>query len=234
MTSLFLINYAFLTENFSRSLWPGRDFYVNLQTKINQLMITYSKYIDSTVHNWYDSSNIRYSECYDRPGDTVDLEIVFGNGRVYRYRDVDKNDYLEMTSAESNGKAFAKVIRPKYSGEKQSEVDMDKLAQLRENFINEEQNIAEMKTADVKYKLLCDKESANFVLTLNNKPLYRGEEHKVSIVKLFQSMFINWQMEMVDSQVLANDTAEDVNTIAATLQTFNTAESKDNETSISE
>lgn len=183
-------------------------------------MITYSKYLDSKMRNWYDSSNIRYSECYDRPGDSVNLKVVFGDGRVYYYRDVAKEDYLAFTSADSNGKAFAKSIRPKYKGDRLADVNIADLDKLREELINEEQEIAETKTSDIMYKLLCDDKTGNFILTLNNKPIFRGKEHEVSIVKLFKSMNLNCQMELVDSSVLAESTTEQSNSIETTIQTI--------------
>ena len=79
---------------------------------------------------WYDSSNIFFSECYDKENDFKLLKIVFKNGYTYLYKDVDVNDYLMFKyggTDGSNGKALNKYIKNKYECERIENSDLDLL-----------------------------------------------------------------------------------------------------------
>lgn len=52
---------------------------------------------------WYDSSNVLYSECVDNENDFKTLYVLFKNGIVYRYDDVNVNDYVMLKNDSSQG-----------------------------------------------------------------------------------------------------------------------------------
>lgn len=172
-------------------------------------MITFSKYIDSKEHNWYDSSNLLYSRCYDRPGDVVTLKIVFSDGRSYVYYDVTKNDYLSFKTADSNGKAFAKFIRPKYKYARLSDTSKEDLEKLRQSFIEEEHDLTEAKTSDIIYHIKFDDETGRFALYLGNRRIHRGIEGEESIINLFKSMNINYSMSEANDSDFESDENEE-------------------------
>jgi len=64
----------------------------------------------------YDSSNIA-SSTYDTTNYTLHITFVKGN-LVYKYDNVNPEDYNQLQSAESTGKAFIDSIKNKYTGEK--------------------------------------------------------------------------------------------------------------------
>lgn len=68
----------------------------------------YANNIDKT---WYESSNIKYSECIDNENSLKTLKVVFTNGTEYEYSDVDVNDYLLFRDDMSQGSAFNKYIK---------------------------------------------------------------------------------------------------------------------------
>ena len=103
-------------------------------------MKLYSKYENSQEFCWYDSSNIIFSKCYDNPGDCKVVKIIFKNGRTYLYKDVDVNDYIMFRDAESNGSAFTKYIK-KYAATRIQDTDLSKLEELKDSFINENQEL---------------------------------------------------------------------------------------------
>lgn len=83
---------------------------------------------------WYDSSNIKYTECDDNPDDFKTLRVVFKKGTCYEYRDVNVYDYLMFMHGEltgSNGKAFHKCIRQKYEGKRLEDRDLEQIEKDR-------------------------------------------------------------------------------------------------------
>ena len=82
-------------------------------------------YANDTDKTWYQSSNIRYSECIDHDNDLKTLKVVFNNGTQYQYRKVDVRDYLLFRDASSQGKALNEYIKPKgYEYEKMENADL--------------------------------------------------------------------------------------------------------------
>lgn len=84
---------------------------------------------------WYSSSNILYSECDDKLDDFKELRITFKNGETYAYKKVDVNDYVLFAHGgidASNGKAFWKIIRPKYEAEKIGKKTIEEIAEQME------------------------------------------------------------------------------------------------------
>lgn len=59
---------------------------------------------------YYDSSLIKSSE-YDFV--TKELTIEFSNGSLYKYSDVENQEYVDFSTADSPGREFAVTIKPK-------------------------------------------------------------------------------------------------------------------------
>lgn len=168
-------------------------------------MKLFSKYQNAQEYCWLNSSNTLFCKCYDNPGDLKVLKIVFKNGRTYLYKDVDVNDYIAFRDAESNGSAFAKYIR-KYTATRIQDTDLNKLEELKQSFINEEQKVGDTTVSNLGYVIeFCDK-TGEFVLKLNDKVIYSGIEGEVSIVNLFRSMGISCSLKAVDG--ITNETDE--------------------------
>lgn len=169
-------------------------------------MKTYYKYENSQDFCWYDSSNILFSKCYDNPGDSKVLKIIFKNGRTYLYKDVSVNDYIAFRDAESNGIAFNQYIK-KYTATRIQDTDLEKLEELRNKFMGENQEIQETKVSDLGYVIdYCD-ETGEFALRLGDKIIYTAIEGNVSIINLFKSMGINCSLNAVEK--IENKTDED-------------------------
>ncbi len=85
-------------------------------------------YKDELDRTWYDSSNIKYSECIDKENELKKVKVVFKNGTQYQYSDVDVRDYLFFRDAPSQGKALNQYIKEKkYPYEKLENADIAKL-----------------------------------------------------------------------------------------------------------
>ena len=106
---------------------------------------------------WYSSSNILYSECDDKKDDYKELRITFKNGDTYKYSKVDANDYVLFAHGgvdASNGKAFWKIIRPKYEAEKIGKKELKEIDDLMEFY-------KEKKRAETVAKNLENKDDAD-------------------------------------------------------------------------
>lgn len=88
----------------------------------------YENDVDKT---WYNSSNIKYSECDDITNDLKKLRIVFNDGRRYEYNDVDVNDYLKFRESHSQGKALKQYIL-KYNVNKLNDIDNNLISSINE------------------------------------------------------------------------------------------------------
>lgn len=74
---------------------------------------------------WYQSSNVKYSECVDRDNELKVLRVVFNNASQYEYKNVDVSQYLLFRDAESQGKALNQYIKAKnYQYEKLENADL--------------------------------------------------------------------------------------------------------------
>ena len=120
-------------------------------------------YANDVDKNWYQSSNIRYSECIDHDNDFKTLKVVFNNGTQYQYNKVSVQDYLMFRDDSSQGKALNQYIKGKgYEYEKLENADMtsleDELNFRMEGgtFVFYDGNKFIMK--DNKDNMLCDKE----------------------------------------------------------------------------
>lgn len=75
---------------------------------------------------WFDSSNIKYSECLDYDNKLKTLNVVFNNGTQYEYTEVNAQDYLFFRDSPSQGKALNEYIKGKnYSYKKIENVDIE-------------------------------------------------------------------------------------------------------------
>ena len=82
-------------------------------------------YANDTDKTWYQSSNIRYSECIDHDNELKTLKVVFNNGTQYQYNKVDVRDFLLFRDASSQGKALNVHIKSKgYEYEKLENADL--------------------------------------------------------------------------------------------------------------
>lgn len=111
-----------------------------------------NKYLNEIDKCWYESSNIIYSECFDKKDSYKDLIIVFKDGRAYKYKDVIVQDYLLFRSNESQGKALNKYIITKFMGQNKyqfekldnyniTEIEKEKQNLLEERELNKTKNI---------------------------------------------------------------------------------------------
>lgn len=71
----------------------------------------FSVYSNNVDRVWYQSSNIKYSECIDNEGELKTLKVVFNDGRQYQYNGVDVNKYLLFREDASQGKALNKFVK---------------------------------------------------------------------------------------------------------------------------
>ena len=165
----------------------------------------YEKYCNNIQYCWYDSSNIIFSKCYDNPGNLKVVKII-KNGRTYLYKDVDVNDYVKFRDAESNGSVFSKIIK-NYVATRIQDTDLDKLEEMKQKFMESNQEIQETKVSELGYVIEYCEETGEFVLKIGEKAIYSAVEGNVSIINLFKSMGINCTLKAVDK--IENMTDED-------------------------
>lgn len=150
----------------------------------------YSKYIKNEDHNWYDSSNIIYSVCFDGAV-TKSLKIVFKGGRTYLYKDVSPIDYIRFRDAESNGKVFNELIK-QYQCIKLDDTPLEQLESMKNRFI----------ATDTfnEYKIHIDFNDATgeFKLKVNGNVVYEGVEGNVSVINMLRSMGLEYTMSSTE------------------------------------
>lgn len=163
------------------------------------MAIVYSKYTNNRDHNWYDSSNVVYSVCYDTNLTTKALKVVFKQGRTYLYKDVDVNDYLMFRNSQSQGKSVNEFIIKKYKGVRLSDTNIEEIDKLKEEFINENK-ITDEAFTNLAYRMEINGDTGEFRLLLNDRVIFEGIENQVSIQRLLKSMNINYSLsEMTDN-----------------------------------
>lgn len=160
------------------------------------MSVIYNKYINSTDHTWYDSSNVLYSEVKDSTLKTVNVKLIFAKGRCYLYKDVDINDYLLMKTADSTGSAANKNIVKKYEYLRLPDVELETLEELKKTYMEMEQTVLEA-TSNLAYHMKYNPNTDEFVLSMNDVVVYEGVENKVSITALLKSMNINYSFETI-------------------------------------
>ncbi len=120
----------------------------------------YANDVDKT---WYQSSNIKFSECIDHDNDLKTLKVVFNNGTQYQYNKVDVRDYLLFREATSQGRALNQSIKGKgYEYEKLEDADIKSLEDEL-NFRMEEgifvfYDGAKLTIKDCVDKVICERE----------------------------------------------------------------------------
>lgn len=116
----------------------------------------YANDVDKT---WYQSSNIRFSECIDNDNDLKTLKVVFNNGTQYQYNKVDVRHYLMFRDAASQGKALNEFIKGNgYEFEKLENADLESLdGEL--NFRMEGGIFVSYKTREQKLRIYDNKDS---------------------------------------------------------------------------
>lgn len=160
----------------------------------------YSKYINNEDHNWYDSSNIVYSVCFDiQTSPTKELKIVFKGGRTYLYRNVEPMDYIMFRDATSQGKEFNSRIK-NYECVKLDDTDISKLDSMRQKFML----LDESKEFNITMEL--NNETGEFKIRLNGEYVFEGVEGSVSVINLFKSLGIQYSYELSDCK---NRTVDD-------------------------
>lgn len=88
----------------------------------------YNYYANKVDKTWYQSSNIKYSECVDNENAYKTLKIVFSNGTQYQYNDVDVRDYLMFREDASQGQALNKYIKKRgYEYQKLEDADLSSI-----------------------------------------------------------------------------------------------------------
>lgn len=108
-----------------------------------------SVYEDSIDKAWYDSSNVKYSECIDNDNKPKTLKVVFANGSQYQYDDVDVRDYLLFREDTSQGKAINKYIKSK--GYKCTKIENVDLGNIDDEYIFRSKKGFYLKNADDKF-----------------------------------------------------------------------------------
>lgn len=104
---------------------------------------------------WYKSSNIIYSECYDKENDYKELKVVFKKGMTYIYHKIDVNDYVMFVHGGldgSNGKALNKFVKEKnYEYEKVEPTSLEELQTLLESLQEKKEKEKEQTKEEVEY-----------------------------------------------------------------------------------
>lgn len=168
------------------------------------MSIIFNKYINSRDHTWYDSSNVKYSECIDNDETKKVLKVTFKGGQTYIYRDVDVSDYVLFKNAESTGKAFNEHIKKKYTGIRLSDIDLASLDDKMNEFANDTKVIDEALT-NLAYVLEFNAETKEFRLTLNGKTIFEGVDNNFSISKLLSSMSIKFGVKELTEPIKKGD-----------------------------
>ena len=121
----------------------------------------FNYYADDVDKTWYNSSNIKYSECIDKDGELKTLNIVFSNGTQYQYVGLTVQDYLLFRDSDSQGKALNKYIKAKgYEFKKLDDANLDDINNeylfRTSNGIELEHCDDTIKLYDTNKRLLCE------------------------------------------------------------------------------
>lgn len=121
----------------------------------------FNYYVNDVDYTWYNSSNIKYSECIDKDGELKTLNIVFSNGTQYQYVGLTVQDYLLFRDSDSQGKALNKYIKAKgYEFKKLDDANLDDINNeylfRTSNGIELEHCDDTIKLYDTNKRLLCE------------------------------------------------------------------------------
>lgn len=143
---------------------------------------------------WYDSSNIVYSECFDKPDSLKEVKIVFSSGRCYLYKDVNVNDYLLFRESKSQGKALNRLLAKKENGKpiydfiRLEDVDVNKIKESMQEYDSVPKFIIDN---DGNLKIIRNKE----VLYENKQGLLNNEDIKCLITDIFDAINLNYRLK---------------------------------------
>lgn len=153
-----------------------------------------NEYINNIDYTWYDSSNILYSECYDKDNDFKDLKIVFKGGRTYLYEKINVNNYIMFRSDASQGKALNKYItckdsngKPLYNNVRLPDTDLIELDNKKKIII---ENRQKPKDEETLYTVVYDESNNNIKLLFDNNIIFEGQENNISLFKLLLALNI--------------------------------------------
>ena len=121
----------------------------------------FNYYVNDVDYTWYNSSDIKYSECIDKDGELKTLNIVFSNGTQYQYVGLTVQDYLLFRDSDSQGKALNKYIKAKgYEFKKLGDANLDDINNeylfRTSNGIELEHCDDTIKLYDTNKRLLCE------------------------------------------------------------------------------
>ena len=121
----------------------------------------FNYYVNDVDYTWYNSSNIKYSECIDKDGELKTLNIVLSNGTQYQYVGLTVQDYLLFRDSDSQGKALNKYIKAKgYEFKKLDDANLDDINSeylfRTSNGIELEHCDDTIKLYDTNKRLLCE------------------------------------------------------------------------------
>lgn len=180
----------------------------NKRKTMSVILNTYRNNVDYT---WYDSSNILYSECYDKDNDLKDLMIVFKGGRTYLYEKIDVNDYLMFRSDLSQGKALNKYItvkdvtgKPKHNVIRLPDTDLNELENKRLLLIEERNKPLEEDEYKAIYNVQYDDSNKNIKLLFENTVIFEGVENKISLFEILKALNIKASINNVEIPNLEN------------------------------
>ena len=90
------------------------------------MSIIINEYKDNIDKCWYNSSNVKYSECNDIESGLKEVKVVFKDGRTYIYKGIPVQQYLMFRNSASQGSALFKYIavKNKYETEKLENSDL--------------------------------------------------------------------------------------------------------------
>lgn len=162
------------------------------------MSVVLNVYKDEVDYTWYDSSNILYSECYDKNNDLKSLKVVFKGGRSYLYEKINVNDYLLFRSDLSQGKALNKYII-KYASVRLPDTDLEELENSRKLIIESRNQVSEDDVNTI-YHIQYDDSNGNIKLLFEDKTIFEGVENNISLFKLLKALNIKTTIVNVELQ----------------------------------
>ena len=156
-------------------------------------MFIFNRYINKVDHVWYDSSNVKYSACYDNSTPLSTLKVVLRGGATYIYKNVTLEDYMLFKSATSNGSVFNKHIVKNYKGIRLEDTDLEKLEEFKNSFMEETKTIQDS-TNKFAYKLEINKETNEIRLKMGERTLFEGVEGQIRLIDVLNSMGLAYSM----------------------------------------
>lgn len=170
----------------------------------------FNRYINNVDYTWYNSSNVIYSECYDKKDDYKDLKIVFKGGRSYLYENLNVNDYIMFRTALSQGKALNDYIlvkdkngKNKYNCVRLPDEDINALKNELDISIKKQEEIDKKFNSIYHIKL---NPNTNYIeLYMNDKLILSGINGEFNLLDVFKSIGISTTIENINYWNNMND-----------------------------